>query len=89
MLIGGITKLKDIIELIKLNSKRFNISSLLESNIGRLCYLHIASAFNLNEECGIATEAFFKEDICQFPSSSNGIIDINGSHGIGVNEINL
>ena len=89
MLIGGITKLRDIIKLIKLNSKRLNISSLLESNVGRLCYLHIASAFNLDEECGIATEVFFKEDICQFPFSSNGIIDINSSHGIGVDEINL
>ena len=89
MVIGGISKLKDMIELIRLSSKRFNISSLLESNIGRLCYLHITSAFNVEEECGIATEAFFESDICQFPSSLNGIIDINDSPGIGVNEINL
>ena len=89
MTIGGISKLKDMADLIRSSSKRFNISSLLESNIGRLSYLHIASAFNVREECGVSTEDFFELDICNFPSSEKGVININNSHGIGVNEINL
>ncbi|MAQ44206.1 MAG: o-succinylbenzoate synthase [Candidatus Marinimicrobia bacterium] len=89
MTIGGISKIKNMIKLIEENSKRFNISSLLESNVGRLCYLQIASAFNSIEECGIATNLFFKEDICQFPSISNGIINMNDLNGIGIDEIYL
>jgi len=89
MTIGGILKLKNIIQLIKSTSKRFNISSLLESNIGRLSYLHLASAFNIDEECGIATQFFFDKDICQLPSPLNGVIKISDLSGIGINEINL
>ena len=89
MIIGGILKLKDITKLIKSSSKRFSISSLLESNIGRLSYLHIASALNINEECGIGTQDFFQDDICVFPDPLNGVIDIQNLDGIGINEINL
>ena len=89
MTIGGILKLGNIIKLIRSSSKRFNISSLLESNIGRLSYLHIASAFNVDEVCGISTEHFFELDVCDFPSSKRGVININNSYGIGINEINL
>ena len=89
MLIGGILELKEIIELVQSSSKRYNISSLLESNIGRLSYLHISSAFEATEECGIATDTFFESDICEFSPSSNGIIKIHNTPGIGINEINL
>lgn len=89
MLIGGVSKLNEITQLLRENSKRFNISSLLESNVGRLFYLHLSSAFKISEECGISTDVFFESDVCKFPSSSNGRIAINNNPGIGVNEINL
>lgn len=89
MLIGGVSKLSEIIQLLRSNSKRFNISSLLESNVGRLFYLHLSSAFKISEECGISTDVFFESDICKFPSSSNGSIEINNNPGIGINEIHL
>ena len=89
MLIGGISSLKEMIKLINSESKRCNISSLLESNIGRLAYLNLCSAFNLKEESGIATNVFFKNDICGFPKVKNGIITLKNKLGIGVNEINI
>ena len=89
MLIGGINNCRDMIETIISEGKRYNISSLLESNIGRLSYLHLASAFNVSEASGIATNIFFNNDLCDFPMPTNGTIKLNTSSGIGINEINL
>ena len=89
MVIGGLSKLNEMITLIRSDSKRFNISSLLESNIGRLFYLHFCSAHKISEACGISTDKFFKSDICKFPKSKNGIINMNSNPGIGINEIDL
>tara|TARA_Y100000766_G_C18633730_1_gene472067 strand:- start:178 stop:696 length:519 start_codon:yes stop_codon:yes gene_type:complete len=89
MLIGGISKLSSMIDSIKDNSKRFNISSLLESNVGRLFYLHISSAFEASDPCGIGTNIFFKNDLCNFPSPVNGVIKINNTSGILNSEINI
>ena len=89
MLIGNIDKLKKMTELLLNEEKRFNISSLLESNIGRLAYVHLASALNIQEECGIATNVFFENDLCNFPKSKNGIISFDNQFGLGINEINI
>ena len=89
MLIGGINRCREMIKIITSESKRYNISSLLESNIGRLSYLHLASAFNISEESGIATNIFFNNDICDFPTPVYGIIKLDNDSGIGINEINL
>jgi len=89
MIIGGYGDIKEIINLAKSESIRFNISSLLESNIGRLYYLHLCAALEIEDECGIATNIFFKSDLCNFPFLKNGKLNINKSFGIGVNEINL
>jgi len=89
MLIGGINKLKDMTNLLCNEAKRYNISSLLESNIGRLAYLNIASAFSVSDESGIATNIFFKNDLCDFPISQNGIITLSSNPGIGIDEISL
>ena len=89
MIIGGISITTKIIELIKSESKRANISSLLESNIGRLNYLHLCSALNIEEESGIATGVLFENDICKFPNSEEGRIYLGNKPGIGIDEINL
>ena len=89
MLIGGISTCKEMIEMIKSESKRFNISSLLESNVGRLSYLNLCSAFNLSEESGIATDLFFNNDLCDFPQAIEGTIKLDSNPGIGINEICL
>tara|TARA_Y100001970_G_scaffold292962_1_gene436863 strand:- start:3784 stop:4818 length:1035 start_codon:yes stop_codon:yes gene_type:complete len=89
MAIGGISKLYDMIELIKSSSKKFNISSLLESNIARSCYLHLASALKIDDECGIATDFLFRNDLCEFPAPFDGEIHVGSSNGIGINEINI
>ena len=77
------------LSLAKTESIRFNISSLLESNIGRLYYLHLCAALQIKDECGIATNLFFESDLCNFPSLENGRVNIDNSFGIGINEINL
>ena len=89
MLIGNIKKLQKMSQLLSNEEKRYNISSLLESNIGRLAYLHLASALNIEEECGIATNVFFENDLCSFPKTKNGIISIDKKFGLGINEINI
>lgn len=89
MLIGNIKKLQKMSQLLSNEQKRYNISSLLESNIGRLAYLHLASALNIEEECGIATNVFFENDLCSFPKTSNGIIRIDNKFGLGLDEINI
>ena len=89
MLIGGIEKVHDIISLIKSENKRVNISSLLESNVGRLMYLHMCSAFQIDEENGIATNQFFESDLCEFPLAVRGCIKLDSSNGIGIDAINL
>ena len=89
MLIGGISTCKEMIEMIKSESKRFNISALLESNVGRLSYLNLCSAFNLSEESGIATDLFFNNDLCDFPQAIEGTIKLDSNPGIGINEICL
>ena len=89
MIIGGYEDIKEIISLAKSESIRFNISSLLESNIGRSYYLHLCAALEIEDECGIATNIFFKSDLCDFPSLKNGKLNIDNSFGIGINEINL
>ena len=89
MIIGGYEDIKEIISLAKSESIRFNISSLLESNVGRSYYLHLCAALEIEDECGIATNIFFKSDLCDFPSLKNGELNIDNSFGIGINEINL
>ena len=89
MMIGGYSQIQEIISLAKSESIRFNISSLLESNVGRLYYLHLCSALNVREESGIATHLLFKSDICDFPSAQKGLISIDNQLGLGINEINL
>ncbi len=89
MLIGGIRETEKIIKLIKSNDKRVNISSLLESNVGRLVYLQMCAAFQIKEECGVATSVFFTSDICDFPKVDKGEIALGSDYGIGTNEINI
>jgi len=89
MLIGGISSCEKMIKIIKSESKRYNISSLLESNIGRLAYLNLCSAFNIQEESGIATNILFNNDICNFPKVKNGVIKMKNQLGIGVDEIDI
>ena len=89
MVIGGISKTKEIIDIVKSDGKRANISSLIESNVGRLTYLHMSAAFEIKEECGIATNTLFKSDISDFPATVKGKVNINNKPGIALDKINL
>ena len=89
MVIGGISKTKKIVDIVTSEGKRANISSLIESNVGRLTYLHMSAAFEINEECGIATNTFFKSDISDFPASVKGKVNIYNKPGIALDKINL
>ena len=89
MLIGGVNKVHELVKLIKLNNKRAIISSLLESNVGRLMYLQMSSAFEIKDYNGVATNHYFQSDLCKFPSSKEGCIKLGVKGGIGVDDINL
>ena len=78
-----------IVDLAKNESIRVNISSLLESNVGRRYNLHLCSALNIEEASGIATEMLFKSDLCEFPLSLNGTLQIDKKFGLGIDEINI
>ena len=89
MIIGGYNDIKKIITMAKAESIRYNISSLLESNIGRLYYMHLCSALDIKDANGIATNVFFESDLCAFPDVIDGTIAIDNKSGIGINAINL
>ena len=79
----------DLIDLANSESIRYNISSLLESNVARLYYMHLCSAFNIKDTCGIATNIFFESDLCSFPPLINGELVLSNKPGLGIYEINL
>ena len=89
MIIGGVHKTKKMVEMIKAQDKRVSLSSLLESNVGRHMYLHMSAAFQIEEECGIATNTFFESDIVDFPQPTKGRIKMNNKPGLGFEKINL
>ena len=62
MVSGGLTESKKIINLAKEENIRIVITSLLETNIGRMACLHLAAANEISEPCGLATGALLNED---------------------------
>ena len=52
-------------------------------------YLQMCAAFQIKEECGVATSVFFTFDICDFPKVDKGEIALGSDYGIGTNEINI
>ena len=86
---GDINNAYKIIDMAKSEGLRFNIGSLLESGVGRRACLHMASAYEISEECGLSTGGLFSSDICSFPDIIDGICTISHQIGIGEKDVTL
>ena len=86
---GEINNAYKIIDMAKSEGIRFNIGSLLESGVGRRACLHMASAYEISEECGLSTGGLFSSDICSFPDITDGICTISNQIGIGEKDVTL
>ena len=89
MISGGFRQTKKIIDIARKEGLRVNIGSLLESGVGRRACLHMASAYKIDEECGLSTGDLFVNDICSFPDIINGLFDVSGESGIGEKNVTL
>ena len=89
MISGGFRETKKIIDMAKSERMRFNIGSLLESGVGRRACLHMASAYEISEECGLSTGHLFSNDVCSFPEIIDGICTISDEIGIGEKDVAL
>ena len=80
---------KAIIDIARKEGLRVNIGSLLESSVGRRACLHMASAYEINEECGLSTGNLFVSDVCSFPSIAKGQCVVSNEIGIGEENVTL
>jgi len=84
---GGFNGSEKIINQAKKENIRTVITSSLESDIGLLACLHLASKNNIEEACGLDTCQFLTQRNIEFPTSVNGYIDIPERPGLGYSQI--
>ena len=73
--------------MAKNNDIKIIITSSLESNVGLTACMHLVSAFNIKEPCGLSTVNIFENNF-GFPIDIiNGEIQIPGTSGLGINSI--
>ena len=89
MVIGSFKKIKKIIDLANNNNLGIIITSSLESNIGLTASMHLASAFNINNHCGLSTADIFKNNFDSPINIINGEIKIPNTPGLGINSIDV
>ena len=89
MIVGGLCVIKKIIDMARNEGLRVNLGSLLESSVARLGCLHLASAHNISEECGLLMGHLYCEDLCYFPEVEDGICKVPEERGIGVDDVTL
>ena len=83
MVSGGFTECRKIIELAKLENIRSIITTSLETSVGQAACLHIASANEISEACGLATGSLLSEDSLQI-SIEDGVTSVSNIPGLGV-----
>ena len=89
MVIGSFKKIKKIIDLANNNNLGIIITSSLESNIGLTASMHLASAFNINNHCGLSTADIFENNFDSPINIINGEIKIPNTPGLGINSIDV
>ena len=89
MLTGSIRNIQNIFDLARDNNIRIIITSTLESNIGVTTCMHLASAFNVKEPCGLSTGKLYNDNFNSIIKISNGEIVIPNIPGIGIEKIDV
>ena len=80
---GGYKMSKKIIKLIKSEQLKPIVTTLLESHIGQLSCLHLASANNIIDSCGLATGGLLDENINSI-KINNGVAKVPMISGLGL-----
>ena len=83
MVSGGFSESRKIIQLSKEEKIRSVITSSLETSIGRMACLHLASANEIKEACGLSTGTLLNENTIT-PTIKNGMIQLPDIPGLGV-----
>ena len=86
MVIGDYHDIKDIINLANANDIRCIITNMLDGAINRMASIHIASANNINNACGLSIDNLFESDFYKTPDIINGKISIPENIGLGLND---
>jgi len=87
MVAGGYYQTRSIIKTARKKNIRTVITSSLESYIGRLALLHMASAFEITEYCGLLTGCFLDEpDHLQMKAVSS-CLSVPDKFGLGAEHV--
>jgi len=84
MIIGDYNEINEIINLANKNDIKCIITNMLDRAINRMACIHIASANNIGEACGLSTDNLFKSDFYQTPKIINGKLSIPQINGLGL-----
>ena len=83
MVSGGFTECEKIIHIAQAENIRTDITSSLETSIGRDACLHIVLSNEITEVCGLATGCLLSEDKPLNPILG-GKIGISNNPGLGI-----
>jgi len=84
MIIGDYNAVSDVINLANLNDIKCIITNMLDGAINRMACIHIASANNLSNACGLSADDLFESDIYRTPKIINGELSVPDNHGLGL-----
>ena len=84
MVVGGYTEIKTIINLAKENDIKCVITNMLDGAINRMACIHIASANQIIEACGLSADNLFTSDFSYVtPEIIDGSILMPKLNGLG------
>ena len=84
MVVGAYDEVQTIINLAKENDIKCIITNMLDGAINRMACMHIASANQIVEACGLSADNLFTSDLSYMtPEIINGSISISKLNGLG------
>ena len=84
MIIGSYNEVNKIINLATKNNIKCIITNMLDGSINRMACLHLASANNIRNACGLSIDNLFELDNYQTPKILNGKLVIPEINGLGI-----
>ena len=84
MIIGDYTAVNRIINLANKNEVKCIITNMLDTAINRMACIHLASANNIEEPCGLSGDNLFESDLYSTPDIVNSKLTIPKINGLGL-----
>ena len=84
MIIGDYSEINKIINLANKNEVKCVITNMLDTAINRMACIHLASANNINEPCGLSGDNLFESDLYDTPKIIKGELSISQISGLGL-----